>query len=361
MRTFTCACGNTLHFENTHCVVCGRQVGFDTGTRTMVALDPAGDNVWQISGTGERRRICANGTEYGVCNWLIPESSANARCDSCRLNQIIPNLGESDHLVLWGRLEAAKRRLLYTLLQLNLPFETDPRQAGALAFRFLAEAGPRAEVPGANDRSEPVYTGHHHGVITINLKEADTGTRESIREAMNEPYRSLLGHFRHESGHYFWDRLIRDTSRQDEFRALFGDERTPYQEALASYYARPAPDPWPGLYVSAYASAHPWEDWAETWAHYLHMIDGLDTAFAQGLELGEISFGPLYTGPDGSAALPWEEGFVSFDELVRRWQALTVTLNAMNRSLGLSDVYPFALSEAVIDKLEFVHRVVHDL
>ncbi len=303
-------------------------------------------------------RYCSNATNHQVCNWLVEANDTMDRCWSCRLNQVIPNLNEGKNLTLWGRMESAKRRMLNTLYQLGLTPETDPTKSDALAFRFMADNGDYSE--GA--LGSPVYTGHERGVITINLSEADAGARETLREAMNEPYRSLLGHFRHEIGHYFWDQLIRAGHWLNEYRALFGDEREDYQAALSRYYASPIDEEWNQHFISAYASSHPWEDWAESWAHYLHMFDGLETAHAQGFRLGEHTMeSPLQTDAKGLAIGPWSPDYPEFESMVSDWQRLTVALNAMNRSMGLSDVYPFSLTPAVVEKLDFVHRVINDL
>jgi hypothetical protein len=91
----------------------------------------------------------------------------------------------------------------------------------------------------------------------------------------------LLGHFRHEVGHYFWDRLVAtDPHQLEEFRVLFGDDRQDYGEALKRHYDEGAPANWQDTYISMYATMHPWEDFAETWAHYLHIVDTLETAGA---------------------------------------------------------------------------------
>jgi hypothetical protein len=256
----------------------------------------------------------------------------HAFCLACRLNRVIPDLSSSWNRLLWGRIEMAKRRLVYDLLNHALPFE-------ALSFAFLADFPAAAEFTedGTDGR---VMTGHAHGVITINIAEADDVAREQMRVAMNEAYRTLLGHFRHESGHFFWELLIRsDAGRLEACRALFGDDRDDYKASLDRYYEDgPAPD-WSVRCISAYASSHPWEDWAETWAHYLQMTDALETA-------GEA---PAFTG------VPEPQ---DFDEMVAAWIPLTTSINSMNRSLGLADAYPFALAPATIEKLRFVHDAV---
>ena len=94
-------------------------------------------------------------------------------------------------------------------------------------------------------------TGHENGIITIALAEADGFERERRRLEMGEPYCTLLGHFRHEVGHHFWDLLVRDGGQLQACRALFGDDSEDYQAALQRHYRDgPVPD-WQQRYVSA--------------------------------------------------------------------------------------------------------------
>jgi hypothetical protein len=260
---------------------------------------------------------------------------------------VIPDLSVAGHKQAWYKLEVAKRRLVYSLLALRLPVQNridDPQ--GGLAFEFLADPAPP---------DPPVLTGHAGGVITINIAEADDAERERRRTALHEPYRTLLGHVRHEVGHYYWDRLIAGSDRLDGFRARFGDERIDYAAALQQHYrAGPAPD-WQGRFVTAYASAHPWEDWAETWAHYLHMTDTLETAAACGVSIRPPRPDePVLTRVPATAGSP----DAPFDRLMGSWFPLTYVLNNLNRGLGLPDGYPFVLSPAAIDKLRFVHDTI---
>jgi hypothetical protein len=200
-----------------------------------------------------------------------------------------------------------------------------------------------------------VVTGHNRGLITINVAEANPARREEAREQMREPYRTLLGHFRHESGHYYFDRLIAGTHWLAPFRSLFGDEQQDYAACLDRHYENGPPADWNGSFVSSYASAHPWEDWAETWTHYLHMFDTLDTAHACGMMLRPHK--PGEPKLDIETRPLTEE---SFDELMRDWFALTYVLNSLNRSVGMPDAYPFTLSTPVLRKLRFVHDVVRE-
>ena len=356
MKTSRCVCGNTLFFENTQCLTCQRPVGFATDRLRMIALEHLDEKLLRASGRGETYYWCKNHDDYDVCNWLIPSQSGDTYCRSCQLNHLIPNLGDSRNLTLWFRMEQAKRRLLYNLFRLGLPIlnrQQNPQQG--LGFEFLQD---EIQADGFNHEltvRQSVITGHASGMITLNLSEAEPSAREEMREQMNERYRTLLGHFRHESGHYFWDRLIRNSSYLSSFRKLFGDERIGYQESMAMHYSEGPPDNWESQWISAYASAHAWEDWAETWAHYLHMVATLETAHDFGFQID----GSLIASPE-----PKTEDFIpfygpgSFDALAEDWGRLSTALNSLNRSMGMEDAYPFVIAPASLKKLRFVHRVV---
>lgn len=354
MKIFSCsACKHVAFFENSQCTRCGHLLAYlpDRGVLCALELEASSNTeqaryvaVGQPGSDPARYRLCRNYTTHAVCNWAIPDRDADEYCPACRLNASIPDLSDANALESWQRLEIAKRRLVYTLLELGLPLENKRNQpAVGLAFEF--------KVDGAN--GERVLTGHCDGVVTINMKEADPPSLEQARVELGERYRTLLGHFRHESGHYYWDRLIRDGGREEEFRALFGDERQDYAEAVKRHYASPRLQ-WSREYVSAYATMHPWEDWAETWAHYLHMVDTLETAQSYGLVLKPLAVG----GATPESVSARRVHFSDFDDLIAAWVPLTVALNSLNRSMGLADVYPFVLAEQVIAKLGFVHRVV---
>jgi hypothetical protein len=346
MKLFECQhCGQLLYFENTRCERCGHVLGYLPDRATLSALVPHDGQRWRALAAPERlRRLCANAA-HDACNWLVPADESATFCPACRLNRTIPDLGPPDHLLRWQHLESAKRRLVYALLRLGLPVvsKLDDARAG-LAFDFLA-AAPQT----------PVVTGHDHGLITINIAEADDAERERIRQAMGEPYRTLLGHFRHEVGHYYWDRLVRDGPWLASFRDLFGDERQDYGDCLARHHAEGPPSDWQERFVSSYASAHPWEDFAETWAHYLHIVDTLDTAAAFGLRVRPTA------GRDPALATeidfdPYRQG--DFDTLLAAWLPLTYAVNSLNQSMGQPDLYPFVLPPPVIDKLRFVHDLL---
>ncbi len=348
MRLFKCPnCNQTLYFENTRCESCGHTLGYDSATSCMRALEQDGA-VWadaagaQSAGTW---RFCAN-AGHEACNWLIPATSDDTYCAACRHNHVVPDLSIPANLSSWRALEAAKHRLIYTLIRLGLTLHTraeDP--AHGLAFDFLAETPAQPKI----------LTGHDDGLITIALKEGSDAERERMREQMGELYRTPLGHFRHEIGHHYWDLLVRDGPFLDRFRMLFGDEREDYVEALKKHYSRTHLPGWQANFVSVYATSHPWEDFAETWAHYLHIIDTLEMASSFGISIhpkltrdpalqADISFDP-YREPDMSV-------------IVEAWLPLAFAVNSLNRSMGQPDLYPFILSAHVVTKLAFIHEIV---
>ena len=359
MRTFHCTqCQNLVFFENVRCLRCEHTLAFLPDLRIMAALRPGADGTWLYAEPGAETRIyrrCANYDDISVCNWALPAEALPAEalpaettstlCGSCRLNRVIPDLSRPANRTAWFRLEVAKRRMLYTLLGLDLP--VTPQNGGecGLAFEFLEDSAA-----GGTGR---VYTGHRDGVITVNIAEADDVHRERERMRHGEPYRTLLGHFRHEIGHYFWDRLILNAGHLEAFRERFGDERGDYPAALERHYQAGPPPRWSERYISAYASAHPWEDWAESFAHYLHMVDALETAAATGLALRPSRPDePRMQPPADPIASPHQ----AFDSMVDSWLALTYVLNNLSRGLGLPDSYPFVLSAAVLAKLRFIHE-----
>ncbi|MBX9582035.1 MAG: putative zinc-binding peptidase [Gemmataceae bacterium] len=351
MKVFRCDhCRQLVFFENVRCVSCGHTLAFLPDLGVVGSLDPAGGDRWTNPlprAGGRAYRLCHNYTTHDVCNWAVPADDPHALCQSCRLTTVIPNLSREGNKAAWFKIEVAKRRLVYTLLALRLPPAARADDPAGLAFEFLADP---------DDPARPrVLTGHAGGVITVNIAEADDATREQVRNQFHEPYRTLLGHFRHESGHYYWDRLVRDTPRLDAFRAVFGDERADYAEALRRHHDGGPPADWAARFVSAYASAHPWEDWAETWAHYLHVVDALETASACGVRLL-----PPRAGDPAVRAIPnpLGDGPEPFDVLIESWFPVTYLLNNLNRGLGLPDAYPFVLTPAAVRKLRFVHDTV---
>lgn len=356
MKLFECQnCHQPLYFENTLCERCGHRLGYLPDVGTLSALDPTDhDGVWSALATPEPLyKFCAN-ADLDACNWMLPADSADTHCAACRHNRTIPDLSDTANLKRWRKLELAKHHLFYTLTNLKLPLQTriDNPEEG-LAFDFLSDT------VAADGTVTPVLTGHANGLITINVAEADDAEREKRRTEMGEPYRTLLGHFRHESGHYIWDRLVRDApALLERFRALFGDERQDYGEALKRHYADGAPADWQANFVSTYATAHPWEDFAETWAHYLHIVDTLETARAFGLRVR-----PRITeGAELEAEVDFNPHKARrIEDLIDLWLPLTYAVNSLNRSMGQPDLYPFILSAAVIEKLGFMNGMVRGL
>jgi hypothetical protein len=267
------------------------------------------------------------------------------------LNRTIPDLSVTRYAELWRALQTQKNRLVYGLLRLRLPVvgkQKAPQQG--LAFDFLADDDPQFR------EGSGVVTGHADGVITLDIYEADDSTRERMRRKMAEPYRTILGHLRHESGHYYWDRLVRNSNWLAPFRELFGNEEKNYQDALARHYSAGPPANWQQQFVSAYASCHAWEDWAETWAHYLHIVDTLETAQEFGLHPSPRA-GDAEAAPDQDADPVLAR---SFEPLMAHWLPLTAALNSLNHSMGLADAYPFVLAGPAVDKLSLVHEIVRD-
>ncbi len=354
-RAYRCQCGRPVFFRNSRCLACGTALGYEPELARVLPLQPGPrEGEWQLHGAdaqAPRYRRCGNFDSPAGCNWLVPvdaQGQAPLLCRGCRLNRTIPDLSVPENGVLWGRIEAAKRRLVSQLIALGLPVqskvEEDPQHG--LAFDFL-----RA-LPGA-----PVTTGHADGVITLDIEEADDARREQLRTELHEPYRTLLGHLRHEVGHYYWDRLIRHSPRLEDFRRLFGDERQDYAAALKANYEQGPPADWARRFVTAYASCHPWEDWAETWAHYLHMVDTVDTALSFGIDADDVELSAEPWGPDAlwRPDAPGAEAFLGF---LNAWTELTAVLNEMSRSMGQPDFYPFVLPRPAVAKLQFIHLTV---
>jgi hypothetical protein len=353
LRIFHCDhCQQLVFFENFQCLVCKHTLAYLPDVAEVGSLEKVDDALWKAlapEAAGRKYRLCQNYSPENVCNWVVLATDPNLYCFSCRLTRVIPALDRPGRREAWYELEVAKRRLVYSLMALGLPIvsKTDDPQNG-LAFEFLSDPEP------ADPNSPKVLTGHADGVITVNVAEADDAEREKRRLSMHEPYRTLLGHFRHEIGHYYWDRLIRDGKHLAGFRELFGDERQDYAVALSTYYQSGPPADWQNHFISAYSSSHPWEDWAETWAHYLHLTDTLETASECGLVLMPNRVNPRSVRPRYS---PRKAGVAKFDEMMADWLAVTYLLNNLSRGLGRKDSYPFVLMDPVIDKLRFIHEV----
>ena len=345
MKLFECErCAGVLFFENTLCRGCNATLGYcvETGRLTLLPDGADAQTPFALAGGGAARyRLCRNYADHDACNWLVSADDDDPYCRSCRLTEIVPDLSDPANKAAWFEVESAKRRLLYTLYALRLPVvsKREDEDAG-VTFRFLH-----------GTPEQPVMTGHERGVITLNMAEANTAFRENMREKLGEGYRTVLGHLRHEIGHYYWDRLIQNGPELDAYRALFGDEREDYQAALARHYAEGPKSNWAEFFISAYATMHPWEDWAESWAHYLHMVDTLETAQSHGLTV-RVPGQPAERVATG--ALPLGD----FASLGSGWHAVALALNSLTRSMGVKDVYPFVLSGTVLQKLAFIHRVV---
>ncbi|HYP14984.1 MAG TPA: putative zinc-binding metallopeptidase [Bryobacteraceae bacterium] len=356
-RAYGCRCNSAVFFANSHCLTCDTPLGYEPVLGRVLSLAPGSEpGTWNLAGPdlpegkADLYRRCLNLDTPAACNWILPVSdSGESYCIACRLNRRVPDLSIPEDAILWGRVELAKRRVISACVALGLPVASrvseDPEHG--LAFDFLRSPaeGPR------------VLTGHDNGLITLNIEEADDVKREQMRTAMHEPYRTLVGHFRHEIGHYYWNRLVAESQWLEGFRDLFGDERMDYAEALNVNYQQGPKAGWALEHVSAYASVHPWEDWAETWAHYMHMVDTLGTASGFGLEPASMAlpfdcFGPdvLYSHDSADS-----ERFLSF---VNSWLKLTAVMNELCRSMGQPDFYPFALARQAVTKLHFIHLVV---
>ncbi|MEH6611740.1 MAG: putative zinc-binding metallopeptidase [Halioglobus sp.] len=338
MKRFYCECGSQVFFENNNCLNCSARLGFDPDSMDMLAVHPGAGGVYHNK-NGAEFRFCGNGESYDVCNWLRPSQVEHPLCTACQFNRTIPNQDFPENRSRWRTLEVAKKRLFFTLMQLHLPLKngwSDPQNG--LLLDFVEDGRSRADVFPESFLS----TGYLGGVITINVLEADDAARAAVREKMNEDYRTVLGHLRHESGHYFWSRLNPDTDTRAQFAKQFGDENRDYKKALDAHYKSGPSLEWRQFYISAYASSHPSEDWAESWGHYLHIYDALDTAASQKL-------------------IEQSPADMNIADRIAVWQDLSITLNEMNRSVGLGDAYPFVINKHVARKLTFVDAVICQL
>jgi hypothetical protein len=339
MRDFHCPnCGQRLIFENSTCLACGSALGFSLDNMALLVITTGdeGDKPGFVSASDYE--LCAN-RHLAECNWLVPINDPGGLCTSCALTLERPNDNDADGLAAFARAEAAKRRLVVELYELKLPIvgrDRDPDYG--LAFRLLSSA------------HENVMTGHDDGVITLDLAEGDDVHREQLRVEMEEPYRTLLGHFRHEVGHYYFYRLITPSSDYlARFNELFGDPNADYQEALDRHYREGTPQGWQESFVSSYATMHAAEDWAETFAHYLHIRDTLDTCAWCGLAPASATFDRPALGPS------------AFPNIIEMWLPLSWSLNMVNRSMGHDDLYPFVLPVAVLEKMQFIHTVIDEV
>ena len=338
MRDFSCpTCGQHLAFENSVCLSCGSALGFSLPDMAFLVI--ADDGGTGTSGTvdAQERHLCAN-LHLAQCNWLVEVQPVRQLCASCRLTRTRPRDDDAAALSAFADAERAKRRLIAELNELRLPVvdrSQDPQYG--LAFDLLSSA------------DQPVVTGHHNGVITVDLAEGDDVHREQLRVDMDEPYRTVLGHFRHEIGHYYFYLLVAShPARGAEFARLFGDPVADYQGAIDRHYRQGPPGGWAGHHVSAYATMHPAEDWAETFAHYLHIRSTLDTSAAYGLAPATGTYERKILGPS------------AFDTIIGMWLPLAWSLNMVNRSMGKPDLYPFVLPAPVLEKMRFIHTVIEE-
>ncbi|MDB4988276.1 MAG: hypothetical protein JWN04_3454 [Myxococcaceae bacterium] len=355
MRAFACShCGQLLFFENSHCLRCGTALGFVPERLALSAIEPVGWNRYRTlagelpeqQASQQRYKRCGR-SSLASCNWLLRGDDPEELCSSCRLTASLPSMQTDAEMRAFAQAEGAKRRLLYQLHDLRLPVvgrSQDPKYGLAFVLAFRSE-------------TQRVVTGHLRGVITVDLLECDNAHRERLRHQFGEPYRTLLGHFRHEIGHYYWDVLIENKPAHAGFRELFGDERADYREALKRNYEAGA-GRWSSRHVSAYAASHPWEDWAETFAHYLHIRDTLQTAANFGLRVSPSAPTIAPAGGKLTARATEELAELDFEQVVAEWLPLTYAFNAANRSMGKEDLYPFVLAPEVIEKLSFVHELV---
>lgn len=338
MRDFRCPrCGQHLAFENSLCLGCGSALGFSLPDMAFLVITDDGGAA--ISGTvdAQDRQLCAN-LHLAECNWLVEVQPVRQLCASCRLTRTRPRDGDTAAIAAFAEAERAKRRLISELAELRLPIvDRQSDMQYGLAFDLLSNAG------------QPVVTGHHNGVITVDLAEGDDVHREQMRVDMDEPYRTVLGHFRHEIGHYYFYRLVAgNPARLAGFVGLFGDPDADYQAAIDRHYRQGPPTGWDEHYVSAYATMHPAEDWAETFAHYLHIRSTLDTAAAYGLAPATGTYQQKILGPS------------AFDTIIGMWLPLAWSLNMVNHSMGKPDLYPFVLPAAVLDKMRLIHAVIDE-
>jgi hypothetical protein len=339
MRDFHCPnCGQRLTFENSTCLSCSSALGFSLSEMALLVIAKGDESDHAGFLDANEYQLCGN-RNVAECNWLIRVDAPGGLCASCALTVERPNDGDTAGLAEFARAEAAKRRLIAELYELKLPIvgrDEDPEQG--LAFRLLSSA------------HENVVTGHDNGVITLDLAEGDDVHREQLRVEMDEPYRTLLGHFRHEIGHYYYYRLVApSTEYVARFNELYGDPDADYQAALDRHYSEGAPEGWKKKFVSSYATMHAAEDWAETFAHYLHIRDTLDTSAWCGLAPATATFDRPALGPS------------AFPNIIELWLPLSWSLNMVNRSMGHDDLYPFVLPAAVLEKMQFIHTVIEEV
>ncbi|BBY64276.1 zinc-binding metallopeptidase family protein [Mycolicibacterium helvum] len=350
MRAFVCpVCRDFVPFEGSACQSCGTPVGLHLPSRSMVALS---DGAAMVDGVRWTR--CTQSTPL-ACNWLASESAGVTARGRCLAHALIRREPDPDDTIAREKLlpaTQALRRLVYQLDELGLPVEPYWQRDGGLAFDLLS----------SYSTSERIMIGHAGGVITIDLVESLDAYRESLRVQLGEPYRTMLGHFRHEAGHYYQNVLVETGVGAQRYlarcRELFGDERASYADALTRHYEFGAPADWRSSFISEYATMHPWEDFAECFAHYLHITDTIDTSREAGMVLhaDRVRFAaPRDVVPlESYAEAP-------IQRLLDDWKWISLFFNRVNTAMGKGPLYPFEISQPVADKLGFVHAVLRGL
>lgn len=344
MKVFQCGnCNHAIFFENVTCENCGHLSGYRAEDFKMLTFNFSSDTL--ISDReGVAYKFCKN-KEYQVCNWVLEKDSPEEFCSACQLNRTIPKLADADNFENWTHMEIAKHRVIYQLQKvgLSLPNKMYNDEEG-LCFDFVS-----------NKSNPKLMTGHANGVVTILIREGNSVLREKARKQLSEPYRTLVGHLRHEVGHYFWDRLIRDyPDTLSEFRSIFGNDELDYSKALNTYYKNGAPENWQKSFISEYATSHAWEDWAETWAHYLHIMDMVETGY-----FFRLSVKPVGKKNKLKTRISFDPYTVeNFDKIIENCVPLSFAVNSMNRAMGVPDIYPFVISPVIVEKLRFIHRLL---
>lgn len=379
MKTFKCSCDNKqlLFFESSSCISCLKVVGLDDAFDKVEPydFDKESGHYFKAHKPSVHYQKCDNNANYSACNGMVnlstfvPENDkTEVLCFACRFNETVPDLTIAEHIPLWRKMETAKRRALYTLKALSLPLRTisqDPKNG--LSFDFTTDRDVNDHFVSKLANVKSVFTGHDRGHITINLAEADDVARSHAKHAMDERYRTLLGHFRHELGHYYFDQLIIGSKDKHALsKQYFGDDELDYQEALKKYYKKESTDSWRDEFISEYATMHPYEDWAETWAHYMHIMDTLETAknfSITGSITSSITCDTEASEETNELKLPQGSRFfssqTSIESVLDTWMEFSVILNSLNRSMGMNDAYPFVLSQPVLTKLSFIHHAIH--
>ncbi|MET0672412.1 MAG: putative zinc-binding metallopeptidase [Microbacterium pygmaeum] len=330
-------CRHFLYLKRLTCPNCDAELGFHMLSRQFYGIrnnrTQIGEHVWYT---------CSN--RDWECNWLVREDAPAGRCFSCRLTRTRPPSDDTVALSKLASVEESKRRLILQLGALGLPIVGWDVHEGGLGFDLLSSLS----------LGHPVMIGHANGIITIDLAESLDDRREALRVRLGEVYRTILGHLRHEVGHYYQNVLLTDDAAWARSRELFGDERSSYKDAIARHYRYGAPDDWRESFISEYATMHPWEDFAETFAHYLHITGTLQTAAAVGMKLDAT-----VTSMRDTDVVPLESyQDEPVQQLLSDWEWMSQSFNRINRSMGFGDLYPFEMVPAVRTKLGFMHDLV---